>query len=99
MHRRALGRVRFPRAGGGEREDVGDVERPREEVRVSREMRFEQVQAAAMERHDRCVRRLEAMLDIHLEDAVLGGRVPAISPKEMFHGVCVHTIRADEPDP
>ena len=83
--------VRLARAGGGEREDVGDVERAREEIRVAREVRLEQIDASAMERHHRRVGRLEAVLDVHLQDAVLGGWVPAVGPEEVLHGVVVHT--------
>ena len=53
MHRRSLSGVRFPGAGGREREDVGDVEGAREEIRVAREVRLEQVEAPAMQRHHR----------------------------------------------
>ena len=96
VHRRPLSRVRLPGAGRGEREDVGDVERAREEVWVAREVRLEQVNAAAMERHHRRVGRLEAVLDVHLQDAMLGGRVPAVGPEEVLHGVRVHTLGPDD---
>ena len=87
VHRRPLSGVRLPGAGRGEREDVGDVERAREEIRVAREVRLEQVDAPAMERHHRRVGRLEAVLDVHLQDAMFGGRVPAVGPEEVLHGV------------
>ena len=62
--------------------------------RVAREVRLEQVNAPAMERHHRRVGRLEAVLDVHLQDAVLGGRVPAVGPEEVLHGVPVDYPRA-----
>ncbi len=36
------------------------------------------------------------MLDVHLQDAVLGGWVPAVGPEEMLHGVVVHTVGPDD---
>ena len=96
MHRSSLSSVRLSGARRGEREDLGDVERAREEVRVAREVRLEQVKAAAMERHHRRIGRFEAVLDIHLQDAMLGGRVPTVGPEEVLHGVRVHTLWADD---
>ena len=96
MHRRSLRGVRLPRAGRGEREDVGDVERAREQIRVAREVRLEQIDAPAMERHHRRVRRLEAVLDVHLQDAMLRRRVPAVGSEEVLHGVRVHTFGPDD---
>ena len=81
MHRRPLSGVRFSGAGWGEREDVGDVERAREEIRVAHKVRLEQVNAPAMECHHRRVGRRETVLDVQLQDAVLGGRVPAVGPR------------------
>ncbi len=49
-----------------------------------------------MERHHRRVGRLEAVLDVHLQDAVLRGRVPAVGPEEMLHGVAVHALGPDD---
>ena len=96
VHRRPLGGVPVRGAGRGEREDVGDVERAREEIRIAPEVRFEQIHAPAMERHHRRVRRLEAVLDIHLQNAMLGGRVPAVGPEEVLHGVPVHALRPND---
>ena len=67
--------------------DVGDVERAGEQLRVAREVRLEQVDAAAMQRHHRRVGRLEAVLDVHLQDAVLGRRVPAVRAEQVLHRV------------
>ena len=83
VYRCPLRRVWLARAGRGEREDLGDAERTRQEIRVAREMRLEQIDAPAMKRHHGRVRRLEAVLDVHLEDAVLGGRLPAVGAEEV----------------
>jgi hypothetical protein len=74
----------------GEREDVGDVESAREKVWIACEVRLEQINAAAMERHHWRVGRLEAVLDVHLQDAMLGGRVPTVRSEEVLHGIRVH---------
>jgi hypothetical protein len=76
---------------------MGNVERAREEIRVACQMRIEQVNASAMECHQRRVGRLEAVFDVHLQDAVLVSRPPAIRAQEVFHRVMVHTFRPDNP--
>ena len=93
MHRRPLSGIRFSRASGRHREDVGDVERPREELRVSRHVRFEEIDASPMQRHDRSVGRLKAVLDVHLENAMLCFGLTAVSAKQVLHRVGVHTVR------
>jgi hypothetical protein len=95
---RPLRGVAVPGARGSEQKDVGDVERACEEIWIAREVRVEQVDAAAMERHDGRVGRLEAVLDVHLQDAVLRGRVPAVGPEQVLHRVAVHAIGPDEAD-
>ena len=95
MHRRSLRGMRIARAGRRERKHIGDVERARQQIRVAREVRLEQVDAAAMERHHRRVRRFEAVLDVHLQNAMFGGRIPAVGPEEMFHDIRVDAIGSD----
>jgi hypothetical protein len=36
------------------------------------------------------------VLDVQLEDPVLGGRVPAVGPEEVLHGVVVHAVGPDD---
>lgn len=59
-------------------------------------MLFEQVDATAMERHHRRVGWSEAVLDPHLDDAVFGGRIPSVGPREVLHGIRVHAPGADD---
>jgi hypothetical protein len=46
-------------------------------------VRIEEVDAPAMERHHRRVGRLEAVLEVHLQDARLRGWVPACRCREV----------------
>jgi hypothetical protein len=49
MHRRSLSGVRLPDAGRAEREDIGDIERAREEIWVAREVRQSKFSSAGGE--------------------------------------------------
>ena len=45
----------------------------------------------------RCVGRLEAVLDVQLENAMLGGRIAAIRSQQVLHRVAVrHAVRVQE---
>src|SRR5690349_17609083 len=48
-----------------------------------------------MERHHWSVGRVEPMLDVHLENAVLGRWIPAVGPEQVLHGVSIDAFRAD----
>jgi hypothetical protein len=90
-----LSGVRLPAARRSEREDVDDVECAGEKIRVAHEMCLEQVDSSAMQRHHWRVGRLKAVLDIHFQNAVLRGWIPAVRSKEVLHGVVVKTVGSD----
>src|SRR5262249_49352518 len=92
MHRRPLGVVPVLGAGGAEREDVGDVEGTREQIGIALEGWIEQVNAPAMERHYRRIGRLEAVLDVHLQDAVFRRWFPAVGPEQVLHRIPVNPL-------
>jgi len=47
VHRRSLRGVRFACSGGGEREDVSDVERAGQEIWIARGVLFEEIDPSA----------------------------------------------------
>jgi hypothetical protein len=47
-----------------------------------------------MERHHR-VSGLEAVLDVHRQNAMLGGRVAAVGPEQVLHGVPIDSRAVD----
>src|SRR5215510_14769633 len=49
-----------------------------------------------MERHHWSVGRVEPMLDVHLQDAVLSRRIPAVGPEQVLHGIPIDTFWADD---
>src|SRR5690349_15073529 len=59
-------------------------------------MRVEQVNPSAMQRHYWRVGRLETVLDIHLQDAVLVRWSPTVGSEQVLHGVGVDTVGADD---
>ncbi len=63
-----------------------------EETRVADEMRLQQVQPAAMYCHRRSVRKLDSVLDVHLENAVLGFRIPAVRLQHHVYGCAENAI-------
>jgi hypothetical protein len=61
----------------------------------SRSVLLQQIDAPAMQRHHRRVGRIEAVLDIHFEEAVLGLRIAAVGAEQVLHGVVIHTVRPE----
>src|SRR5690606_5831962 len=79
------------------RERVRDGERAREQLRVQFEVRLEQINASAVERHHGGVRQLQPVRDVHLQDLVLGRRTPAVRPEQVLDGVAVDlAVPADD---
>jgi hypothetical protein len=68
----------------------------REELRIAGEVRGEQIDAPTMKRHRWRVGRLEAMLDVHLQDSVLRRRLAAVRTEQVLHRIVVNPRRPDD---
>src|SRR5271156_2516027 len=57
-----------------------------EQIRITAQMLFEQIDAAAVQSHRQCIGQLKAMLYVELQNAVLGRWIAAVSLEHRVDG-------------